>query len=133
VFDATDPAAAPLPAPWASRLSAFQKLLLLRVLRPDKLKSAMHAFVKASLGQKFVESQPLDLEACYADSSATTPLIFVLSPGSDPMSTLLRFAERLKVPVRPRARPGVDGAARQRRGVPCGTTWRRVCVRSHTC
>lgn len=100
VYDAADPASTALPTPWSTRLNTFQRLLLLRVLRSDKLTSAMHAFVKASMGPKFVESPPLDLEACYKDSTATTPLIFVLSPGSDPMSMLLKFAERLKVQVR---------------------------------
>jgi hypothetical protein len=92
--------ACPLPKPWATKLDAFQRLLLLRVLRPDMLTTAIHGFVKASMGQRFVELPPLDLEACYNDSHPTSPLIFVLSPGSDPMSMLLKFAERLKCQVR---------------------------------
>lgn len=99
VYDAADPVSTPLPSPWSTRLDAFQRLLLLRVLRPDKLTTAMHDFVKGTMGAKFVESPPLDLEVCYADSTATTPLIFVLSPGSDPMSMLLKYAERLKCQV----------------------------------
>lgn len=100
VYDAPDPASSPLPSPWSTRLDAFQRLLLLRVLRPDMLTTGIHGFVNSSMGQKFVESPPLDLEVCYTDSTATTPLIFVLSPGSDPMSMLLKFAERLKCQVR---------------------------------
>lgn len=100
VYDAPDPVSCLLPQPWCTKLDAFQRLLLLRVLRPDMLTTAIHSFVKASMGQRFVESPPLDLEACYGDSSPTSPLIFVLSPGSDPMSMLLKFAERLKCQVR---------------------------------
>lgn len=99
IFDAADPVRTPLPAPWSTRLDSFQRLLLLRVLRPDRLTTAMHEFVKNSMGAKFVECPPLDLEVCYSDSTAITPLIFVLSPGSDPMSLLLKFAERLKCQV----------------------------------
>ena len=99
VYDAPDPASSPLPSPWSTRLDAFQRLLLLRVLRPDMLTTAIHGFVRSSMGQKFVESPPLDLEVCYTDSTVTSPLIFVLSPGSDPMSMLLKFAERLKCQV----------------------------------
>ncbi len=42
----------------------------------------------------------MDLDGCFKDSSATTPLIFVLSPGSDPMSMLLKYAEGLRMQVR---------------------------------
>jgi hypothetical protein len=75
------------------------------------LTTGIHSFVKSSMGQKFVESPPLDLEVCYSDSTATTPLIFVLSPGSDPMSMLLKFAERLKCQVRRLLQDGAHNEA----------------------
>ena len=36
---------------------------------------------------------PFAIEPSFNESSATTPLIFVLSSGSDPMASLLKFAE----------------------------------------
>ena len=103
IFDAADPVAEALPAPWADQLGPFQKLLFLRLLRPDKLPNAIQAFVAHEMGQKFVEPPQFDLDKCYQDSNALTPLIFVLSPGSDPMSVLLKYADGLKIPVRGRA------------------------------
>lgn len=100
VYDAADPVAALLQLPCAPRLDGFQRLLLLRVLRPDKLTAGLHAFVASALGRRFVEPPLADLDACYKDSSACVPLIFVLSPGSDPMAGLLKFAEGLRVQVR---------------------------------
>lgn len=36
---------------------------------------------------------PFDLAKCFDDSSTTTPLIFVLSAGSDPVADFKKFAE----------------------------------------
>ena len=50
-------------------------------------------FVSENLGRQFVESPPVKLSTLYEDTSKTTPLVFILSPGSDPMSSFLRFAK----------------------------------------
>lgn len=75
------------------RLDAFQKVMLLRMLRPDKVVPAIQDFVASSLGAKFTEPPPFDLAGSYEESSNTVPLLFVLSPGSDPTAALLQFAD----------------------------------------
>ncbi|KAI8464307.1 MAG: dynein heavy chain and region D6 of dynein motor-domain-containing protein [Monoraphidium minutum] len=99
VYDSPAPQAAALPAPWGARLDAFQRLLLLRILRPDKLAAGLSAYVADTMGPHFVEPRPFDLAPCFADSSPSAPLIFLLSPGADPMGSLLRFAEERGVRV----------------------------------
>ena len=99
VYDSQAPEEQPLPEPWNSKLSLFQQLLVLRALRPDKLVNAIQRFVEKEMGRRFIEPPPFDLTKCYTDSSCLTPLIFVLSPGSDPMSGLLKFADTNRIQV----------------------------------
>ncbi len=50
-------------------------------------------FVSASLGAKFTEPPPFDLQGSYKESSCTSPLLFVLSTGSDPTAALLQVSQ----------------------------------------
>ena len=94
-YECANPQEFPLPGRW-NNLSEFQKLCLLRTLRPEKVVPAVQEFVKLKLGNKFIEPLPFDLPGSFEDSSHRSPLIFILSPGVDPMASLLKFAENKK-------------------------------------
>jgi len=70
----------------------LQVLLVLRCARPDRVLPAVLKYVSSQLGEKFVTPPPFDIAGSYSDSSSTSPLIFILSPGSDPSSALNMFA-----------------------------------------
>ncbi|KAK2534504.1 hypothetical protein Q9966_007154 [Columba livia] len=86
----------PLPGKWETELDAFQKLLVLRCLRGDKVTNAMQDFVALKLDRRFIEPQTSDLSVVFKESTATTPLVFVLSPGTDPAAELYKFAEEMR-------------------------------------
>lgn len=68
-------------------------MILLKAVRSDKITQAIQNFIISKLGQDFVEPPTFDLGACFRDSSHLSPLIFVLSAGSDPVADFKKFAE----------------------------------------
>uniref|UniRef100_A0A5F8GEA1 Dynein axonemal heavy chain 12 n=1 Tax=Monodelphis domestica TaxID=13616 RepID=A0A5F8GEA1_MONDO len=92
IYDSKEPHNVTFPKPFDTNLNELQKIIVLRCLRPDKISPAITNYVTDKLGKKFVEPPPFDLAKSYLDSNCTIPLIFVLSPGADPMASLLKFA-----------------------------------------
>eukprot|EP01044_Picomonas_judraskeda_P020531 COSAG03_NODE_4593_length_1497_cov_22.661028_1_plen_498_part_11 len=96
IYDSAVPHEEKLPGNWES-LSRFQKLLILRCIRIDKVIPAVQLYVAEQLGEQYIKPPPFNLAACYGDSVCTAPLIFVLSPGSDPMQALITFSVEKKM------------------------------------
>ncbi|XP_041945152.1 dynein heavy chain 1, axonemal isoform X2 [Alosa sapidissima] len=96
IFNSSQPHRQPVPGEWETKLSSFQKLLILRCLRADSLTQGLQDFVAAQLGQRFIEPQTSDLSVVFKESSPTIPLIFVLSPGTDPAADLYKFADVMR-------------------------------------
>jgi dynein heavy chain len=53
----------------------------------------LKGYIGRTIGELFTESPPFNLNEAFDDSLSITPIIFVLSPGADPMSYLLNLAE----------------------------------------
>ncbi|XP_031213696.1 dynein heavy chain 11, axonemal isoform X3 [Mastomys coucha] len=83
-----------LPQEWKKK-SLIQKLIILRAVRPDRMTYALRNFVEEKLGTKYVERTRLDLGKAFEESSRSTPVFFILSPGVDALKDLEVLGKRL--------------------------------------
>jgi hypothetical protein len=61
--------------------AGFGRLLVVKLLREEKLVFACQAYVAAQLGKQFTEPAPWTLDDVFPETSAKTPVIFILSTG----------------------------------------------------
>ncbi|XP_066465573.1 dynein axonemal heavy chain 3 [Tiliqua scincoides] len=94
IYDSAKPHEETLPDHW-DLLMGLDRLVILRCLRPDKIVPATRDFIAENMGRIYIEPPTFDLGGSYNDSNCCAPLIFILSPGADPMAGLLKFADDL--------------------------------------
>lgn len=92
IYDAKEPDDLPLHEPWHSKLSKFHRLVVIKMLRPDKMTELLDTFISEHLGFKFVEPLSFDLGRILADTGPRVPMIFLMNSTEDP----LRMVKRLK-------------------------------------
>lgn len=73
-----------LPKSQKDKLNEFQKLLLIKALRPDRITSAVTKYIIDSMTDKYIESTTFDMADTFSETSKLTPIFFVLFPGIDP-------------------------------------------------
>jgi len=82
-----------------SSINSFQFMCVLRTIRPDMLVPSISNFVIDKLGNYFITPPAFDLGLIFRDSAPSIPLVFVLSPGADPLNSLEKYAETKKKAV----------------------------------
>lgn len=82
---------------YEDRLSKFERMCVVKTFREDRTLVAASEYVADSLGQRFVESVPLNMERAWAESHKRCPLICLLSRGSDPTKLIEDLAKRKKI------------------------------------
>ncbi len=79
-FDTERPEDVPCPAVFKS-LTPFERLLLLRAMRQDRLLSALRTYVCDNMGKEYVTEEPFSMRGAFFESSPSMPIFFVLFPG----------------------------------------------------
>lgn len=92
-----------LPLDWKKLESMpFEKLLVVRALRPDRTTTALDNYIRKVMprGDEFVDCDSTSnskqiLESAYKDSTTTTPIYFILSPGVNPVEDVEYLARQM--------------------------------------
>lgn len=82
------------PAPWDTKLSKFAQLILLRIFHPNKIAAAIREFISSEMGVTFCHPIRFELSKSFGEATILTPLLILLSEGTDPIGSLLYFAKR---------------------------------------
>ncbi|TFK05831.1 receptor-transporting protein 3-like [Platysternon megacephalum] len=82
------------PKEWKNKL-ALQKLCMMRCMRPDRMTYAVRNFVEEKMGSKFVEGRSIEFSKSYEESSPSTAIFFILSPGVDPLKDVEALGRKL--------------------------------------
>uniref|UniRef100_A0A182NEB2 Dynein heavy chain tail domain-containing protein n=1 Tax=Anopheles dirus TaxID=7168 RepID=A0A182NEB2_9DIPT len=86
------PEAAPLPGSWETNLKMFQKHLIVRSLRLDRIENCMVDFTHVTLGAKFVNFPVGSLEDAFQESSSQTLILLLVRGNASPLDRVERLA-----------------------------------------
>lgn len=68
-------------------------MLVLRIFRPDRVVNGMKRFIIDShKSDKFVQPPTINFDKIFKASNEKSPIVFILSPGADPLSDVQNLA-----------------------------------------
>uniref|UniRef100_A0A674EYE2 Dynein axonemal heavy chain 17 n=1 Tax=Salmo trutta TaxID=8032 RepID=A0A674EYE2_SALTR len=82
------------PQEWKNK-TGLQKLCMMRCMRPDRISYAVSTFVEEKMGTKYVEGRSVEFAVSFEESSSSTPMFFILSPGVDPLKDVEALGKKM--------------------------------------
>ncbi|XP_039277456.1 dynein heavy chain 10, axonemal [Nilaparvata lugens] len=98
-YNLENPESVDLPCDYSSKISKFEKLMLLRCFRTDRVYQAMTNYIEDIMGEQYITPPFVSFGMVYEQSNPSTPVIFILSPGSDPTSELMKLVDSTGIGV----------------------------------
>ena len=85
-----EPEDAQLPGEWETKCEEpLRKMIILRCFRPDRVNFAIKNYISTSLkSNDFITSKSTMISDIFKDSSPGTPIIIILTQGTDPTETI---------------------------------------------
>mmetsp|Transcript_22862 Transcript_22862/g.57026 ORF Transcript_22862/g.57026 Transcript_22862/m.57026 type:complete len:4419 (+) Transcript_22862:2-13258(+) len=97
-YDEDAPEQAKIPE-YDDRLTLFEKLLVVRSIREDRALLSVQTYVSDTIGQRYIDSRPLNLRETEEEANPFTPLVALLSRGADVTGIIMDLAKKKKVQV----------------------------------
>ncbi len=83
-FDSEKAEISTLPGEYQKSLTQFDRMILLRAMRPDRLLISLSDFISDMMGKEYVVQKPFSMGATFEETNNKTPVFFVLFAGVDP-------------------------------------------------
>ncbi|CAF4291334.1 unnamed protein product, partial [Adineta steineri] len=83
-----------LPKPFDILLNDFEKLMLIRCFSPNRIIFVINKYITKIMEEKYIIPPTVYFDSIFEQSTAQIPVIFILSPGSDPTNDIQKLAER---------------------------------------
>lgn len=81
-----------IPNSIREQVTNFQKMMVIQTLRPDRLHTVMSDFARAVLGRKTLFPPPTNLRQIVKETTATEPILILVSVGADPSGEMRDLA-----------------------------------------
>lgn len=92
VYESETPHLQKFPGKWDRVATQFGRILITKTFRSDRVKSAIRLYIERVKGKQYVEVPVVKLSDCFDKNKPATPIIFILSQGSDPKADFDAFA-----------------------------------------
>ncbi|KAH0806962.1 dynein heavy chain 10, axonemal-like [Histomonas meleagridis] len=94
-FNEATPETTKLPLNYETTLDDLSKMCILRCFRPDRLFLSARNYIIENMGESYSKFPIINYQALFDQSSPQTPILFILSPGSDPANEVYKLADKL--------------------------------------
>lgn len=82
-----------MPGEYQDKFDIFEKLIVVKIFKPEKLMFGFSNYVENKIGKYYLEIPSINMNEIYIDTDVKTPIIFVLSSGADPTSLIYGLAK----------------------------------------
>ncbi|OMJ92498.1 hypothetical protein SteCoe_4738 [Stentor coeruleus] len=92
-YDLETPEKVPVPMSYDT-LNAIEKLCILKIFRIDRVYNGIKNFiVEKHRSEHFIIPPPPQYDKIYEQTNCNSPVVFILSPGADPLSDVTKLGE----------------------------------------